>query len=109
MFANAVMYNDEPARGLKRESADTSKGKGDVLGYGPPEDTIVEDTRAMFTDVERIVESLRAAERKTEDFGERDPNLATRDVVDDDEMDELAGDGDHGSGMGSIAKRRRKN
>lgn len=106
MFANAVMYNDEPTRGLNRESAEK---KGDFLGYGPPEDTIVEDTRAMFTDVERIVESLRAAERKTEDVVERDPNLANRDLVDDNEMDELAGDGDHGSGMGSVAKRRRKN
>jgi hypothetical protein len=103
MFANAIMFNADPDRGLGKRLQD-SKGKGDeVLGYEIDEDGVVKDTRAMFADVEKLVMELRSTERKSE---ERPRDVSLADAGDDDE-DELAGD--EGSvRFGSLAKRRRK-
>lgn len=76
------------------------------MGYEIDEDSIVKDTRAMFKDAEAIVGSLRSAERRSEEM--RESSLA-RASVNDEELDELAGDGEsHTDNTGSIAKRRRK-
>lgn len=106
MFANAIMFNPDPDGGLGSRFRGR-KEAGDSLGYTVDEDSMVKETKAMFADVERIVESLRAAERKAEGVRDRDGSMATRDV-DEDEADELAAEGEHYSAIGSMAKRRRK-
>lgn len=106
MFANAVMFNADPDRGFGKRWQGIGKGKGDILGYEIDEDGVVKDTRAMFADVEKVVGSLRSAERRSEEM--RESSMA-RGAGDDDEVDELAGDGEsHASNTGSMAKRRRK-
>ncbi len=106
MFANAVMFNADPDRGFGRKWQGIGKGKGDSVGYEIDEDGVVKDTRAMFADVEKVVGSLRSAERRSEEM--RESSMA-RGNGDDDEVDELAGDGEsHVSNTGSMAKRRRK-
>jgi len=99
MFANAIMFNADPDRGVGRPSGGR-RIKADELekgGYQFDEDRVVKDTRAMFADVERILDGLRSAERRSEEVVEGD----------DDEADELAGDTE-GGGSGTAAKRRRK-
>jgi hypothetical protein len=106
MFANAVMFNPDPDRGFGKRWQGIGKGKGDPVGYEIDVDRVIKDTRAMFADVEKVVGSLRSAERRSEEM--RESSMA-RGVGDDDEVDELAGDGEsHASNTGSIAKRRRK-
>jgi hypothetical protein len=106
MFANAVMFNAAPDRGFGRKWQGIGKGKGDIVGYEIDEDGVVKDTRAMFADVEKVVGSLRSAERRSEEM--RESSMA-RGHGDDDEVDELAGDGEsHAGNTGSVAKRRRK-
>jgi hypothetical protein len=106
MFANAVMFNADPDRGFGRRWHGIGKGRGDVVGYEIDEDSIVKDTRAMFKDTEAIIESLRGTESRNEEM--RESSLA-RASVNDEEVDELAGDGEpHAGNTGSIAKRRRK-
>lgn len=106
MFANAVMFNADPDRGFGKSWQGIGKGKGDIVGYEIDEDGVIKDTKAMFTDVEKVVGSLRSAERRSEEM--RESSMA-RGVGDDDEVDELAGDGDsHAGNAGSVAKRRRK-
>jgi len=106
MFANAVMFNADPDRGFGRRWHGIGKGRGDIVGYEIDEDSIVKDTRAMFKDTEAIVGSLRSAEKRSEEM--RESSLA-RASVNDEELDELAGDGEpHAGNTGSIAKRRRK-
>ncbi|KAI9737264.1 MAG: hypothetical protein M1818_005797 [Claussenomyces sp. TS43310] len=111
IFANAVMFNPDPNRGfgtafeveapVAEESAAAAGGGGGAGGssmdkYDFDEDGVVKDTRAMFADVEEIVGEMRSAERRrSEDMGE----------VEEDEVDELAGDGEHGGGA---VKRRRR-
>lgn len=110
MFANAIMFNPDPDRGLGKRWRALDQDNEGVLGYEIDEDSYVKDTKAMFTDVETIIENLRAAERRSEDIKdkERDSSLATR-AGDEDDVDELAGDGEHfGGSMGSVPKRRRK-
>lgn len=106
MFANAIMFNPDPDGGIGSRFRGKKEGL-DSLGYAFDEDSMVKETKAMFTDVERIVESLRAAERKAEGARDRDGSIATRDA-EEDEADELAAEGEHYSATGSIAKRRRK-
>jgi len=98
MFANAIMFNPDPDRGFGRafEVLKSVEEVGGEANYEVEENGVVKDTRAMFPDVEKIVGEMRSAERRSE--GE------TGDA-EEDEVDELAGDGDHG---GSIAKRRRR-
>ena len=106
MFANAVMFNADPNRGFGKAWYSIGKDKGDNVGYEIDEDGVIKDTRAMFADVEKVVGSLRSAERRSEEM--RESSMA-RGVGDDDEVDELAGDGEsHAGNTGSMAKRRRK-
>jgi hypothetical protein len=106
MFANAVMFNADPDRGFGRKWQGIGKGKGDLVGYEIDEDGVVKDTRAMFADVEKVVGSLRSAERRSEEM--RESSMA-RGNGEDDEVDELAGDIEsHTGNTGSLAKRRKK-
>jgi hypothetical protein len=97
MFANAIMFNLDPDRGFGRAfPADATKAPEPGMdNYEVDENGVVKDTRAMFADVEKIVGEMRSAERRSEQSVE----------VEDEEMDELAGDGEQG---GSVAKRRRR-
>jgi hypothetical protein len=132
MFANAIMFNADPERGLGaswEEMLGRDKRGGE--GYEIDEDGVVKDTLAMFADVEKIVGSLRSAERRSEDvtagnnFGASGMSSSGMRVgsaargssagfrassagLDDDDIDELAGDGNMDSNTGSTAKRRRK-
>ncbi|CZR68008.1 related to tpa inducible protein [Phialocephala subalpina] len=105
MFANAVMFNADPDRGLGRRWHGIGKDRGDNVGYEIDEDGVVKDTRAMFADVEKIISSLRSAERRSEEM--RESSMA-RGNVDEDEVDELAADDDSHVGNTGTVKRRRK-
>lgn len=118
MFANAIMFNPDPDRGLGASWEEMrGRGKRSGEGYEIDEDGVVKDTLAMYADVEKTVESLRSAEV----MGGSGPGMRAGSVVggssvglrgssaaaeEDDDIDELAGDGDMGTG--TVAKRRRK-
>lgn len=106
MFANAIMFNADPDRGLGRRWEGIGKSKGDIIGYEIDEDSVVKDTKAMFVDVEKTVGNLRSAERRSEEA--REGSMAHAAVDDDDDVDELAGDGDSHVGNTGTVKRRRK-
>lgn len=106
MFANAIMFNPDPKRGFGGRWKSMGKGRGDGVGFEIDEDGIVKDTKEMFYDVQSVMTSLRNAERRSEDI--REASLAANAGKDDD-MDELAGDGEeNAANTGSVAKRRRK-
>lgn len=124
MFANAIMFNADPDRGLGGWCEEMKgRGKKGGEGYEIDEDGVVKDTTAMYADVEKIVGSLRSAERRSEEMmgtagmrvGSvvRESSVPLRDSSvmgeGEDEPDELAGDADAGlSNTGTVAKRRRK-
>lgn len=116
MFANAVMFNRDPKRGVGpkfRDSQRARRGRGNIDGGNArlatkgeeemeEQDTnedvdeeedeggVVRDTREMFEAVEKSVADWRAAERTAEDLvvgGRRAPERE-----DDGMADELAGD-----------------
>ena len=58
----------------------------------------------MFADVEKIISSLRSAERRSEEM--REDSMARANA--DDEVDELAADDDSHTGNTGTVKRRRK-
>ncbi|KAI9158335.1 Mitogen-activated protein kinase-binding protein 1 [Paramyrothecium foliicola] len=108
MFCNAIMYNPDPDRGpgsafLKRSQDEEEE----VVGYHLDENGVVKNTQSMFLEVEKLLGDLRSAEKERS----APPPSATRmtsvatpaDDTQDDE-DELAGDGDAGTGT---VKRRR--
>ena len=103
MFSNAIMFNADPDRGLGQRWQGIGKDKGEIVGYAIDEDSVVNDTRAMFSDVEKIIGSLRSAEKHNAETRESSKG------ANDEEADELAGGGEvESDGKGSIAKRRRK-
>jgi hypothetical protein len=123
MFANAVMFNADPDRGFGRRWRGAGRGSGgeDSLGYEIDEDGVVKDTKHMFADVEKIISSLRSAERRSEEISGlgclssfaglgnigRDSSVARASTKADDEDDDGPVDGEHHAGIGSV-KRRRK-
>ncbi|KLU81699.1 hypothetical protein MAPG_00783 [Magnaporthiopsis poae ATCC 64411] len=79
MFANAIMYNPDPQRGfgpsfLRDDDEDEAADEADastaaagmpgsnVLGYKVDENAVVNDTRSMFVEVEKLLSNMRAAE-----------------------------------------------
>lgn len=70
MFANAIMYNPDPGHGpgpsflhnLDEVQGDGEEGGEHVLGYKVDEFGVVNDTRAMFVEVEKLLSELRSAE-----------------------------------------------
>ncbi|KAA8571561.1 hypothetical protein EYC84_001559 [Monilinia fructicola] len=116
MFANAIMFNADPDRGFGKAFENKRKESERGAVYEIDENSLVKDTRAMFMDVEKDIGALRSAERRSEEAAEREalggpwgvrqPSSHVEAV--DDEVDELAGDGDAGVGNGGSVKRRRK-
>ena len=116
MFSNAIMYNLDPDRGpgpafTKRGSVE--EGDDEPLGYEVDENGVVNNTRNMFLEVEKLLGDLRSAEK--ERTGPAPSTTVTRPgsvatgagdestTAPEDDVDELAGDGD----LGSTTKRRR--
>lgn len=69
MFSNAIMYNPDPNRGpgpsfmRSDEEVDAEDGEDDtVLGYKVDENRIVNDARAMFVEVQKLLSDMRNAE-----------------------------------------------
>ena len=121
MFANAIMFNADPDRGLGAPWEEMrGRGKTGGEGYEIDEDGVVKDTKAMYADVEQVIDSLRNAESRSEDTpgipGVRIGSVVRGSSVGirgssvtidaDDEPDELAADGD--TAAGTVAKRRRR-
>lgn len=124
MFANAVMFNPDPKRGVGpafRDRAarrrrvddddvgetgmDVADGEEDEPAEPQQEEEeggVVRDTREMFEAVERSVTAWRAAERAVEDFGLRERGKEDED--DDLDVDELAVEVEEES----LGKRRRR-
>ncbi|KAI8630992.1 hypothetical protein F5Y19DRAFT_42251 [Xylariaceae sp. FL1651] len=64
MFANAIMYNPDPLRGLgpsflKSYQSNSEEGD-DLRGYEFDENGVVKDTRNMFAEVEKLLGDLRS-------------------------------------------------
>ncbi len=99
MFANAIMFNHDPNRSFGKafEVVPSVEESAGAENYDVDEHGVVKDTRAMFADVEKIVGEMRTAERRSAEGTAE---------AEEDEVDELAGDGELGTG--SIAKRRRR-
>lgn len=119
MFANAIMFNPDPDRGFGKAFENKRKESERGAVYEIDENSLVKDTRAMFMDVEKDIGALRSAERRSEEAVEREAlggpwgvsirHTSSHVGADDDEVDELAGDGDGGIGNGGgSVKRRRK-
>lgn len=120
MFANAIMFNADPDRGLGASWEEMrGRGKKGGEGYEIDEDGVVKDTKAMYADVEQIIGNLRRAERRVEEMagasGTRIGSVVRGSSVGprgssvmegEDEPFELAGEGDDGTG--TVTKRRRK-
>jgi hypothetical protein len=128
MFANAIMFNADPARGFgDRLGAHKDKKGGE--GYEFDEDGVVKDTRDMQQYVEKWIGDLRAAEQMSKPAAARGSSMVrggsvarggslargssvrgSSVAVTEDEVDELAGDGGEvaSNAGGSVAKRRRK-
>lgn len=81
MFANAIMYNLDPNRGpgpaFLKGSGVGSKGANEahgraqshaggdaanMIGYQVEQDSVVKDTRAMFSEVDKLLIELRSTE-----------------------------------------------
>jgi hypothetical protein len=120
MFANAIMFNPDPDRGLGRKWRDgigVGGNGGEPLGYEIDEDRVVKDTKQMFADVEKIIGNLKAADRSS---GEgmshnwagvtRDSSIARGSTMaeEDDGGDDAAGDGESHAGNTGTVKRRKK-
>lgn len=78
MFANAIMYNPDPSKGLgpgfmrgndrgggATDAHGSSQGGGDpysMVGYQVDENSIVKQSQAMFVEVEKLLSDLRSTE-----------------------------------------------
>ncbi|EPE07132.1 hmg-i hmg- dna-binding protein [Ophiostoma piceae UAMH 11346] len=142
MFANAVMYNPDSHRGpgpafVLRDGEDEDEwGEGnDNARYEVDEDGVVNDTRDMYVEVEKLLSEMRSAERQrglpvppsgargldlplddnvlAEAMG-MEPNISSkeRDDVDEPEKDDKDGKEDEAAadaadeGSGTIKRRR---
>jgi hypothetical protein len=120
MFANAIMFNPDPDRGLGRKwrgGIGVGINGGEPLGYEIDEDGVVKDTKQMFADVEKIIGNLKAADRSSGEGISHNWVGVTRDssitrgstmAEEDDDGDEPAGDGESHAGNTGTAKRRKK-
>lgn len=132
MFANAVMFNRDPNRGVGpkfRDSQRSRRGRSNIDGENAKsaakgeeemeeQDTneeedeeedeggVVRDTREMFEAVEKSVADWRAAERTAEDLVIGGRRAAERE--DDAMADELAGDEEHLEESTTGNKRKRR-
>ncbi|KAI1748533.1 hypothetical protein F4782DRAFT_356619 [Xylaria castorea] len=101
MFANAIMYNPDPQRGLGpsflRSYQSNSEEGEDLRGYEFDENGVVKDTRNMFSEVEKLLGDLRnevVPRAQAMGSGSRSVSAAVGEsnTVEDDGGDEQAGD-----------------
>ncbi|KAI0435932.1 hypothetical protein F4803DRAFT_543922 [Xylaria telfairii] len=101
MFANAIMYNPDPQRGLGpsflRSYQSNSEEGEDLRGYEFDENGVVKDTRNMFAEVEKLLGDLRnevVPRAQAIGSGSRSVSAAVGELsaVEDDGGDEQAGD-----------------
>ncbi|RKF76050.1 putative wd domain containing protein [Golovinomyces cichoracearum] len=106
MFANAIMFNADPRRGLSsswRESSE--RNKEEAFGYSFDEDSVVKGTRDMYAAVEKKVSDLRSVERRNEKSW---TVKAVKDQNNDQTEDSVTcQENQYGTGEG-LAKKRRK-
>ncbi|KAK6084520.1 hypothetical protein SCUP234_03309 [Seiridium cupressi] len=62
MFANSIMYNQDPDRGVGPSFAkpEDEDDNGEAVGYEVDENGIVKETRNMFLEVEKLLSDLRS-------------------------------------------------
>ncbi|ETS78941.1 hypothetical protein PFICI_08794 [Pestalotiopsis fici W106-1] len=62
MFANSIMYNQDPDRGVGPSFVrpDSEDNSDEAVGYEVDEDGIVKETRNMFLEVEKLLSDLRS-------------------------------------------------
>lgn len=62
MFANSIMYNQDPDRGVGPSfvKVDEEDDDEDAVGYEVDENGIVKETRNMFVEVEKLLSDLRS-------------------------------------------------
>ncbi|KAJ8125242.1 hypothetical protein O1611_g8396 [Lasiodiplodia mahajangana] len=101
MFANAIMYNPDPQRGLGpsflRSYQSNSEEGEDLRGYEFDENGVVKDTRNMFAEVEKLLGDLRnevVPRAQALGTGSRSVSAAVGELstVEDDGGDEQASD-----------------
>ncbi|KAJ2984804.1 hypothetical protein NUW58_g5868 [Xylaria curta] len=101
MFANAIMYNPDPQRGLGpsflRSYQSNSEEGEDLRGYEFDENGVVKETRNMFAEVEKLLGDLRnevVPRTHAVGTGSRSVSAAVGEssTVEDDGGDEQAGD-----------------
>jgi len=112
-FANAIMFNADPDRGVgttfdRRNKIEHKGGEG----YEIDEDSVVKDTRNMFAEIEKLIGDLRGMERASEEQAEKsekEPEEKQKGTEFEDDVDELALATDDGSmAHGGTVKRRRR-
>ncbi|KAI1187712.1 hypothetical protein F5B17DRAFT_398500 [Nemania serpens] len=100
MFANAIMYNPDPQRGLGpsflRSYQSNSEGE-DLRGYEFDENGVVKETRNMFAEVEKLLGDLRSEvvpRAQPIGAGSRSVSAAVGEssTIEDDGGDDQAGD-----------------
>ncbi|KAI0485414.1 hypothetical protein F4859DRAFT_380889 [Xylaria cf. heliscus] len=100
MFANAIMYNPDPQRGLGpsflRSYQSNSEEGEDLRGYEFDENGVVKETRNMFAEVEKLLGDLRnevVPRAQAIGSGSRSVSaVGESSAVEDDGGDEQAGD-----------------
>ncbi|CAJ2511771.1 Uu.00g073960.m01.CDS01 [Anthostomella pinea] len=100
MFANAIMYNPDPLRGLgpsflKSYRSNSNADGEDTRGYEVDENGVVKDTRNMFAEVDKLLGDLRneVVPRAHVTAGSRSMSVAGGEQsTAEDEADEQAGD-----------------
>jgi hypothetical protein len=72
MFANAIMFNPDETRGLGERFTSLLRDDSDEEdGYDFDDNTVVRETKEMYTEVDKILEELRTAERRKSEETER--------------------------------------
>ncbi|KAI0518263.1 hypothetical protein F5B22DRAFT_600564 [Xylaria bambusicola] len=100
MFANAIMYNPDPQRGLGPSflrSYQSNSEEEDLRGYEFDENGVVKETRNMFAEVEKLLGDLRnevVPRAQAIGTGSRSVSAAVGEssAVEEDGGDEQAGD-----------------
>lgn len=121
MFSNAIMYNPDPNRGpgpyfmRSDEEVDAEDGEdGPVLGYKVDENGIVNNARAMFVEVQKLLADMRNAEIQrgappppTGATGVRQVSMSETTRTDDRASVAVEEDTEEADNVGTAPKRRR--
>ncbi|KAI0999034.1 hypothetical protein K3495_g9162 [Podosphaera aphanis] len=106
MFANAIMFNPDPKRGLGPAWQDAvQRSKEEALGYAFDEDSVVKGTKDMFAAVEKKVSDLRSVERRSKEAREA---KSLKPQIENQQDDFEIPEEKHAGASGVVAKKRRK-